>query len=125
MLATDAVKIETQGLPLDAIEAIANGINDKIDIPVIGEMQEEAIFKETIALVANVVLSLLPPSLAQALFSPDKGLEEGYIGMLAERLSGSVAAKVDLPYLLPEQEVAIVKRVCLVLVQFLATGVSL
>jgi hypothetical protein len=124
MIGTEITEIEV-AMPLalrNAAKSIALALDEKIDIPTIGDVYEAEIIEDTVRAIIHAVISLVPPSLFKAFSDRSSGLEPGFLDRVILNVASKVAAKISFPCLnlSDEQEAELIWKVCKALLGYLA-----
>ena len=83
----------------DEVKALAERLNDLINVPIIGETTEEKILIKVVLKVDGFLYDSLPNEIYGLVRSVDKGLSDDEATRLISRLSGLANQKIDIPYL--------------------------
>lgn len=83
----------------DEVKALAERINGKVNIPIIGETGEEKILIKIILKIDNFMYENLPNEFYDLIRAADKGIDEGEAKMIAGRLTKLANEKINLPFL--------------------------
>jgi len=91
---------------------LVQAINAAVDVPILGESEEEAILTTAVGMCAELLQTLLPPDLIETL----KGESPEGLLRMKEYLITTVNAKVDLVGLSEEQEQVLVEKMVEILI---------
>lgn len=94
-------------------KALVAKLNAAVDIPILGEDQEEIVLAKAVDMCANVLQTLLPSKLAQSI----RGESEDSLAELKEFLITKVNEKVDLIGLSEEQEGSMIRTMIDLLIE--------
>ncbi|MEE4285770.1 MAG: hypothetical protein V2I31_06465 [Mariniphaga sp.] len=83
----------------DEVKALAERINGKVNIPVIGESGEEKILIKIILKIDNFMYDNLPNEFYDLIRAADKGIDEEEAKMISARLTKLANEKINLPFL--------------------------
>jgi hypothetical protein len=83
----------------DEVKALAERINGKVNIPVIGESGEEKILIKIILKIDNFMYDNLPNEFYDLIRAADKGIDEDEAKMISARLTKLANEKINLPFL--------------------------
>jgi hypothetical protein len=83
----------------DEVKALAERINGKVNIPVIGESGEEKILIKIILKIDNFMYDNLPNEFYDLIRAADKGIGEEEAKMISARLTKLANEKINLPFL--------------------------
>lgn len=100
-------------------------INALIDIPLVSEDLEQAIFEHAISVIDVALEETLPVVFHGLMREIERGIDKDHAKDFADRLIRSVNAKVDLPYLDEEQEAQLLQAVITPLVKAMTSGKKL
>lgn len=81
------------------VKALAERLNDLINVPIIGETTEEKILIKVVLKVDGFLYDSLPNEIYGLVRSVDKGLSDDEATRLISRLSCLANQKIDIPYL--------------------------
>lgn len=90
---------------------IAKLINALIDIPMVPEDIEAAIFEHAVRIIDSALDDVLPEAFAELIRNSETGIDKDHAQTLANRLAEAVNQKVNLPYLNEEQEERVIRLV--------------
>ncbi len=96
---------------------IAALVNSSIDIPVVPESLEEAIFRKSIDLIDEALDAFLPQEIQELAESLNQGIERNNAKDFVENLTRFLNKRVDLPILNEEQEGKLIGLVVDILVK--------
>ena len=83
----------------EEIRDLAQRLNQKINVPIIDETQEEQILIKIILKIDNFLYDHLPNEFYDVIRSSDKGIDEKEARRLVRRLTRIANDKIDIPYL--------------------------
>ena len=86
----------------DEVKMLAEKLNNKINIPIIGETGEEKICVKIILKIDNFLYDNLPNEFYDLIRAADKGIDEEEAKMMVTRLTKLANEKINLPFL-PEK----------------------
>ena len=95
----------------DEIKALASRLNQKINVPLIGETTEEKILIKVVLKVDGFLYDNLPNEIYDLVRSLDKGIDEDEAKRLVTRLSIMANDKIDIPYIPESAEYVAIKFV--------------
>ncbi|WP_372949385.1 hypothetical protein [Mariniphaga sp.] len=98
-------------LSKDEIKALAEKLNSKIKIPIIGETGEEKILIKIILKIDNFLYENMPNEFYDLVRTTEKGIEKEEAKMIAERLTMLANEKINLPFLSEKVEEKIFRYV--------------
>jgi hypothetical protein len=78
---------------------LAKRLNERINVPIINETNEEKIFVKVILKIDTFLYDNLPNEFYDLIRSSDKGIDEKEAKRLVRRLTKMANDKVDIPYL--------------------------
>jgi hypothetical protein len=90
---------------------IATLLNAIIDIPLVSEEIEQAIFEHAVAIIDAALDDILPEVFGGLLHDAGKGIDKDQAREFARRLAEAVNRRVNLPYLNEEQEGRMIQTV--------------
>ena len=94
-----APPLKRQKLTETEIKELAERLNQKVNIPLIGETTEEKILIKVILRVDTFLYDNLPNEIYDLVRSLDKGIEDEEATRLINRLSVLANKKIDIPYI--------------------------
>jgi hypothetical protein len=86
------------------VKALAEKLNSKINIPIIGETGEEKILIKIILKIDNFLFDNMPNEFYDMIRSVDKGIDEQEAKMITGRLTKLANEKINLPFLSEKAE---------------------
>lgn len=86
----------------EEIKELASRLNEKINVPLIGETSEEKILIKVVLRIDQFLYDNLPNEIYDLVRSLDKGIDDDEAKRLVTRLSILANDKIDIPYI-PEQ----------------------
>ena len=95
----------------EELQALAERLNRKIDIPIIKETGEEKILIKIILKIDNFLYENLPNEFYDLVRSAEKGIEEEEAKMMVTRLTKLANKKINLPFLSEKAEEKIIRFV--------------
>lgn len=95
----------------DEVKALAEKLNSKINIPIVGETGEEKILVKIILKIDNFIYDNLPNEFYDLVRSTEKGIDEEEAKMIAGRLTKLANKKINLPFLSEKTEEKIFRYV--------------
>ncbi len=81
------------------VKALARRLNEKINVPLIGETREEKILIKIVLKVDRFLYDYLPNEIYDLVRSLDRGIDEDEAKRLITRLSILANDKIDIPYI--------------------------
>lgn len=109
----------------DEVKAIAERLNGKVNIPIIGETGEEKILVKIILKIDNFMYDNLPNEFYDLIRAADKGIDEEEAKMITSRLTKLANKKINLPFLSEKAEEKILGYVIEMLVNSAAKNQDL
>jgi len=106
-------------------QKIAKILNALIDIPLVPEDMEQAVFEHAVELVDAALDDVLPAAFADLLRDAHNGIDKDHAQEFGSRLVAAINQKVNLPYLNEEQEAKLLQTVIDPLVKAMITGKTL
>jgi hypothetical protein len=100
-------------------------VNAVIDIPLVPESMEQVIFEHALAVIDSALEETLPPPFQELMRDPTRGIDKDQAQEFADRLTASIAGKIDLPYLSADQEAQILKLIINPVVKAMTDGKTL
>jgi hypothetical protein len=95
----------------EELQALAERLNRKIDIPIIKETGEEKILIKIILKIDNFLYENLPNEFYDLVRSAEKGIDEEEAKMMVTRLTKLANKKINLPFLSEKAEEKIIRFV--------------
>lgn len=83
----------------DEVKALAERLNGKVNIPIVGETGEEKILVKIILKIDNFMYDNLPNEFYDLIRAADKGIDEEEAKMITGRLTKLANEKINLPFL--------------------------
>ena len=103
------------------ITKIATMANTLIDVPLVSEKLEQAVFETAIRLIDEALDKVLPAQMTELLEDltgkSELALDRAHSGNFIERLVGVLNEKVDIPFLGEQQEEKLIRMVIELLVK--------
>jgi len=93
----------------DEIKALASRLNEKINVPLIGETTEEKILIKVVLKVDGFLYDNLPNEIYDLVRNVDKGVDEDEAKRLITRLSILANDKINIPYIPESAEYVAIK----------------
>jgi hypothetical protein len=98
------------------IQEIAKLLNEKIDVPIINETQEEKILIKIVISIDTFLYNNLPNEFYDLVRSLDKGIDDEEAKRLIKRLAKLANDKIDMPYLPEAMEYIAIRFVISIIV---------
>lgn len=109
----------------DEVKALAERLNGKVNIPIIGETGEEKILIKIILKIDNFLYDNLPNEFYDLIRTVDKGIDEEEAKMMIRRLTKLANKKINLPFLSEKTEEKVLGYVIEMLVNSAAKNQNL
>lgn len=100
-------------------------VNAVIDIPLVPESMEQIIFEHALSVIDSALEETLPPPFQELMRDPTRGIDKDQAREFADRLTASIATKIDLPYLNEDQEAQLLSIVINPVVKAMSEGKTL
>ncbi|SFE70220.1 hypothetical protein [Thermoflexibacter ruber] len=78
------------------INQIADKINSKVDLPLLGENQEKQLFMTVINQIANLLSTTMPKQYQAMLNDPKQGIETNEANKIGNELMQQITSKVNM-----------------------------
>jgi hypothetical protein len=101
----------------EEVKGLAEKLNRKINIPIIGETGEEKILIKIILKIDNFIYENLPNEFYELARTAENGIDEEEAKMITGRLTKLANEKINLPFLSEKAEEKIIKYVIKLIVK--------
>lgn len=98
------------------IKSLAERLNEKVNVPLVGETTEEKILIKVVLKVDGFLYDNLPNEIYDLVRSVDKGIDDDEAKRLVTRLSILANDKIDIPYIPETAEYIAIKYVIAVII---------
>ena len=109
----------------DVIGLIADELNERVNIPFIGEGTEKELLVKVVKRIDDLLAEELPPELYNMLRDAGDGVTEEEAAELKEKLVTKLNGSLDIPFISEDTEEGIIRDVLDVIVAALVKNASL
>ncbi len=115
----------TNMLTDEQVMRIADILNAKINLPVIGEEKEQVVFYKIVKLIDSKLYEILPNEYYELIASLENGISDQEAELMNKRLTKLLNRKINIPILSEKKEAKLIKKVLKIIIDAMRKNVKL